>query len=122
MVTQVTNMSRTGVSDWMIQRVSAVVLAAYTICLLGLILMTPGMTFAEWQALIATGWMKIFTLAALLAACAHAWIGLWTVGSDYLGNHALGESATTLRFLFQVAVILILIAYLLWGVSILWSH
>ncbi|RPO36063.1 hypothetical protein [Pseudomonas aeruginosa] len=35
MVTNVTNFSRSGLYDWMAQRVSAVVLAAYVIFLLG---------------------------------------------------------------------------------------
>ena len=35
MVTSVTNLSRSGLYDWMAQRVSAVVLAAYFIFLIG---------------------------------------------------------------------------------------
>ena len=35
MVTQVTSLSRNGVSDWIIQRVTAYILAAYTVVLTG---------------------------------------------------------------------------------------
>ena len=51
MVTQVTSMSRNGVSDWFIQRVSAVVLAAYTLFLFGYVLLNPDLSYAGWRAL-----------------------------------------------------------------------
>ena len=35
MVTDVTNLSRSGLSDWLIQRVSALLLAAYTLYIVG---------------------------------------------------------------------------------------
>ena len=42
MVTSVTNLSRSGLYDWMAQRVSAVVLAAYFIFLIGYLVANPG--------------------------------------------------------------------------------
>ncbi len=48
MVTNVTNLSRSGLYDWMAQRVSAVVLAAYFIFLIGYLVAHPGMDYAQW--------------------------------------------------------------------------
>ena len=45
MVTNVTNLSRSGLYDWMAQRVSAVVLAAYFIFLIGYLVANPGLGF-----------------------------------------------------------------------------
>ncbi|EXF43206.1 succinate dehydrogenase (D subunit) [Pseudomonas sp. BAY1663] len=67
MVTNVTNFSRSGLYDWMAQRVSAVVLAAYFLFLLGYLLTHPGLEYAQWHALFSTNWMRIFSLLALVA-------------------------------------------------------
>ena len=49
MVTSVTNLSRSGLYDWMAQRVSAVVLAAYFIFLIGYLVANPGIGYAQWH-------------------------------------------------------------------------
>jgi succinate dehydrogenase / fumarate reductase membrane anchor subunit len=121
MLTQVTSLSRSGVSDWVIQRVTAVVLAAYTLCIFGTVLVNPGMDFQTWSGIFSHPAMRVFTMVALLCTCAHAWIGMWTIGSDYLREHTLGSSATALRFIYQVSCVLIVVAYLVWGINILWG-
>ena len=121
MVTQVTSMSRSGVSDWLIQRVTALVLAAYTLCIVGFVMINPGLDYQTWSAFFDRTGMQVFTMLALLSTCAHAWIGMWTVGSDYLREHTLGEGGTALRFIYQVACVLIIVASLLWGINILWG-
>lgn len=122
MVVQVTSISRNGVSDWIVQRVSAVVLAAYTLCVLGFVLMNPGLDYETWSGYYALTAMKVFTVLALLATAAHAWVGMWTIGSDYLQEHTLGAGATRLRFIYQIGSILIILAYLIWGINILWGN
>ncbi len=122
MVVQVTSMSRNGVSDWIVQRVSAVVLAAYTLCVLGFVLMNPGLDYETWSGYFALTGMKGFTMLALLASAAHAWVGMWTIGSDYLQEHTLGAGATRLRFIYQIGSVLIILAYLIWGINILWGN
>ena len=122
MVTQCTSLiSRSGVSDWLIQRVSAIVVALYTIMLLGWMLLAGEVTYAIWRELFSSTWMQVFTLITLLATCLHAWIGMWTIGSDYLRTRTLGEGADTLRYVYQIACILILLIYFFWGVKILWG-
>ncbi len=115
-------MSRSGVSDWLVQRVSAIVLAAYTLCILGYVLINPDLTYAQWSAFFQSTGMQVFTMLALVSTCAHAWIGMWTVGSDYLREHTLGAKATSLRFIYQIGCILVIIAYLIWGINILWGN
>ncbi len=121
MVTNVTNLSRSGLYDWMAQRVSAVVLAAYVLFLLGFVVFNPGMGFAEWHGLFSNGAMRIFSLLALVALGAHAWVGMWTISTDYLTPMALGKWATAVRFLFQAACGIAMFAFFVWGVQILWG-
>lgn len=121
MVTNVTNLSRSGLYDWMAQRVSAVVLAAYVLFLFGFVLFNPGMTYAEWHGLFSNNPMRIFSLLALVALGAHAWVGMWTISTDYLTPMALGKWATAVRFLFQAACGIAMFAFFVWGVQILWG-
>ena len=121
MVTNVTNFSRTGLYDWMAQRVSAVVLAAYFLILLGYVLFNPGLTYAEWHGLFSHTAMRIFSLLALVALSVHAWVGMWTISTDYLTPMALGKAATVVRFLFQAVCGIAMFAFFVWGVQILWG-
>jgi succinate dehydrogenase / fumarate reductase membrane anchor subunit len=122
MVTNVTNFSRSGLYDWMAQRVSAVVLAAYVLFLLGFIVFNPGMGYAEWQALFSNNAMRIFSLLTLVALSVHAWVGMWTISTDYLTPMALGKWATVVRFLFQAACGVVMFAFFVWGVQIFWGN
>ena len=97
MVTSVTNLSRSGLYDWMAQRVSAVVLAAYFIFLIGYLVANPGIGYAQWHELFASNWMRIFSLLALVALGAHAWVGMWTIATDYLTPMALGKYVSSSR-------------------------
>ena len=121
MVTSVTTLGRNGVADWLVQRVSAVVLLAYLLFLAGFLLVSPDLSFVEWRGLFAQGWMKAFSLLALLALCGHAWVGLWTIATDYLTTRMLGRAATGLRLLFQMLCLLALAVYFIWCIDILWS-
>jgi len=121
MVTAVTSFGRSGLYDWLIQRVSAVVLAAYTLFVAGFIILTPDLTFAVWSDLYSTLCMRVFSLAALLSIAAHAWIGLWAVLTDYLTNRIMGAKATVLRLVAQGVLGLVTMTYTVWGIEILWG-
>ena len=121
MVTNVTNFSRSGLYDWMAQRVSAVVLAVYVLFLLGYVILNADMDYAQWHGLFSNNAMRIFSLLALVAVGVHAWVGLWTVTTDYLTNTALGKSATAVRFLSQAVCGVAMFSFFVWGVQILWG-
>jgi len=121
MVTQVTSLSRNGMSDWVVQRVTAVILSVYTVVLVGFVALNPDLQFQAWRDLFSSTWMQVLTLLALLSTCAHAWIGMWTIGTDYLRPHLQGEGANSLRFVYQIGCAVILVIYLIWGIKILWG-
>lgn len=122
MVTAVTNFGRSGLSDWLLQRVTAVVLLAYTLFIAGLVFFGPTVDYATWKALFAATWMRIFSLAAVLSIAAHAWIGLWSVSTDYFTERLLGPKGNVIRLLFQAVVALVLFVYVIWGIQILWGN
>lgn len=121
MVTNVTSFGRSGLYDWLIQRITAVVLAVYFLSLFSYLLLTPDLNFQQWQELFSATWMRIASLMALMALCAHAWIGMWTISTDYLTSDMLGKNATLIRFLFQAACVVLMFIYLVWGIQILWG-
>lgn len=121
MVTNVTSLGRNGLYDWLVQRISAVVLLAWFGFVALFIATHAPLTYNDWHGLFALTSMRIFTLIALMALCAHAWIGMWTIITDYFSVHLMGKKATSLRLLFQVACLAALAVYLLWCIHILWS-
>ncbi len=121
MVTNTTNFSRSGLSDWVVQRVSAIILAAYTVFLLGFLVTNPGLDYFAWADLFEQTWVRVFSLMALAALLAHAWIGMWTITTDYLNERALGTSAVVVRFAVQALCGIAMFTYLVWGVQILWG-
>lgn len=121
MVTSVTSFGRSGLYDWLIQRVGAAVMAAYTIFLTVYLISHPELTYEQWHTLFGQLWMRVFSLAALLSFISHAWIGLWAVLTDYLTVRLLGNKATVLRIFAQIILGGVSVTYLIWGIEILWG-
>lgn len=114
MVTSITSFGRSGLYDWMFQRATAVVLLLYTLMMVGYLLCNPDLTYVEWRAFFDMTWVRVFTLLVILSISAHSWIGLWCVSTDYI-------KPTGLRFLFQTVCGLVMFAFLVWGVQVLWG-
>jgi succinate dehydrogenase / fumarate reductase membrane anchor subunit len=119
MVTSVTSFGRSGLSDWLVQRVSGVILLAYFVCI-GATLM-GGVDYAQWKAMFELTSMRIFTLLAILSLAAHAWIGMWAVGTDYLTERLMGPKGNVLRLAYQIGCGLVIFIYVIWGIQILWG-
>lgn len=114
MVRNVTNFGRSGLYDWIIQRVSAVILGIYLLVMVGYLCSGSDLTFDDWQVFMSGTFMRIFSLLALVALAGHAWVGMWTIATDYI-------KATGVRIVFQLAVIIAIFVYLVWGAQILWG-
>ncbi len=106
--------STPGLQDWMLQRISALILGLYSLFLLGYLLMHHPLHYHTWHALFLHEWMRIFSLFALLSLLLHAWIGLWTITTDYL-------KAGWLRRFAQISILAMLVNNFLWGIAILWG-
>lgn len=121
MVTAVTNFGRSGLSDWLVQRVGGVVLLAWFLFVGGLLLANPDISYGEWKAVFEATWVRVFTLAALLSLAAHAWIGLWCTLTDYVTTRMMGPSANVVRGILVLIVIATLFSYVVWGIQIIWG-
>lgn len=121
MVTNVTSLGRSGLSDWLIARVSAYVMTAYLICIVGYLMLTPDLNYTQWAALNSSLPMRMFSLVTILSIAAHAWIGMWCVLTDYITVRLIGPKATALRIIFQLGMIAITLLYVVWAIDILWG-
>jgi succinate dehydrogenase / fumarate reductase membrane anchor subunit len=104
-----------GLRDWLAQRVTAVVMAVYTVLFLVMLLKMPQFDYASWKALWSIPWMRFATLLFLLSLFLHAWIGMRNIFMDYITHGGL-------RLVLYALVILSLIAYGAWAVQILWGR
>lgn len=113
MVDSVTSLTNNGLRDWLVQRVTALIIGAYTIFIFVYLATHTPLTYDSWKALFNCAFMRIASIITLGALVFHAWVGIWTVTTDYI-------KPTWLRVSVQMLVNLCLIASFLWGVDIFW--
>ena len=121
MVTTVTSLSRNGLSDWLIQRVSGAIIGLYMIGLLGYLILAGDLDYGSWKAFMGSICMQIANTLLVISVAAHTWVGLWGVTTDYLTGMTLGKAATGVRLIAQMAIALALVVYLLWGLVLIWG-
>ena len=102
-----------GLRDWLAQRISAVLMAVYTLILLVVLLKSPPLTYAAWKDLFAQGWMRVATLLFAASLAWHAWVGVRDILMDYVKPDGL-------RLTLQVLVLLFIASYVGWAIQILW--
>lgn len=103
-----------GLRDWLVQRVTAVLMAVYILLLVGIAWNVAPQDHAAWAAVFNHQWMRIATFLFFASMFWHAWVGVRNVLMDYI-------KPTAIRLTLQILVIVSLFAYLVWAVEILWS-
>ena len=114
---------KSGRLTWYLQRYSAIYFITFLVYL-EYTFWTSGITF---QFLNSNNLFKASLSIFILLACAHAYIGLWTVGTDYLTKRTLGfissslsTSADTLRKIYEVIFTLLGASIAILYISIIW--
>lgn len=120
-VTPVSSLGRNGLYDWLIQRVSAVVILLYIILVTGFLAINAGLDYDTWKGFMGSLAMQVTNTIVFILIAAHAWVGLWTVTTDYLTKLAIKKHSTGVRVVVQVVVALLLVAYLLLGFFMIWG-
>lgn len=112
---------------WFIQRFSAIAILAYFSYILIYILGASGSYF-DWVSFIASIEMKAITSLISILIISHAYIGLWTVGTDYLTKRTLGflsmglsRKAELIQGAYQIVFILCGLLYLGLILYIIWK-
>lgn len=103
-----------GLRDWLIQRITAALMAAYSVVLAAYLLLQPHLNYDVWTGLFSGQPMRTFTLLFLLSLFYHAWIGIRDIVMDYV-------KPAGVRLVIHVLVILVSLLYTIWSVQILWG-
>jgi succinate dehydrogenase / fumarate reductase membrane anchor subunit len=103
-----------GWRDWLVQRVTAVMMVAYTLLILGLLLWYGGLDFASWKATFGNEAFRIATFVFMAALSWHAWVGVRNILMDYV-------KPMVVRLTLQVLVIGVLVGYAGWTLQVLWG-
>ena len=114
--------SRSGIADFVLQRLTAMYLTIYTFIILGFFLTAGSLDHETFLAFFGSLSVKVLSSFALLAILCHAWVGIWTIMTDYMRpNHFGVERALDfLRPYVLVFFIAAMIAYLVWGLTLIW--
>lgn len=100
--------------EWLLQRFTAVVMAIYSVTMVGVLLVQQPAGYEAWRTLFDAAWLKVATLLFLLSLYVHAWQGVRDIIIDYVYPSVMGK-------LLSLAVTLALIIYAVWSVQILWK-
>ena len=102
-----------GTRDWLAQRITAVIMAVFTLIVIGLVATRTPFTFESWTGLFTRSWMRVATLLFALSLAWHAWVGARDILMDYIKHDGL-------RLALQVVTVLLLAGYVGWAIEILW--
>lgn len=103
-----------GWRDWLVQRVTAVVMALYTVLILSLLLWHGGLDYAAWKATFSSELFRLASFIFMISLLWHAWVGVRNILMDYIKPVAV-------RLTLQVGVIALLVAYAGWTIQLLWG-
>jgi succinate dehydrogenase / fumarate reductase membrane anchor subunit len=113
MVNRVVVGAHYGLRDWLAQRVSAAVMAVYSIIVLVALAVSRPADYAGWKAWFGQGWLRFATFLFFVSLLYHAWVGMRDILMDYIRPMGV-------RLFLQVLVILALVGCGGWALQILW--
>ena len=109
----VDRINRLGYQDWFVQRITALLSGIYAVFIIVFLLVHHPISYLRWHALFSDWLMKIATFIVIFSVLWHAWIGLWTVFTDYVKNKPI-------RLALQTVICLLLVTYFIWTIKFLW--
>jgi succinate dehydrogenase / fumarate reductase, membrane anchor subunit len=102
-----------GMRDWLAQRITAVIMAVYSLIVVAVVTLNSPLKYEGWKALFSQGAMRVATLIFALSLAWHAWVGVRDILMDYIKPDGL-------RLALQVFTLLLIASYMGWTVQILW--
>ena len=102
-----------GLRDWLSQRVTAALMAVYTLLLLAQLIFGPKLGYERWSAIFSQQWMRFATFVVIVSLAVHAWVGMRDIWMDYVQSMGV-------RLGLQVLTIAWLVGCAGWAVQVLW--
>jgi succinate dehydrogenase / fumarate reductase, membrane anchor subunit len=102
-----------GLRDWLAQRITAALMAIFTLMVIGQIVLTKGpIGYDKWSGIFSSQWMKVLTFTIIIALTYHVWVGMRNILMDYIKPPAT-------RLVLQVSTMVWLVACAGWGAQVL---
>ena len=112
---------------WYTQRYTSLIILSYLIYILSFIFTNQDINFFSWSDFFLSFQVRFLSSIVFLIIVLHAFIGLWTVGTDYLTKRTLGflnvslsRRANILRYIYYLIFGLLGIVYLTAILYIIW--
>jgi succinate dehydrogenase / fumarate reductase, membrane anchor subunit len=102
-----------GMRDWLSQRVTATLMALFTIAVIVQVLLPGEMGYDKWAGMFSQQWMKVLTFVVIVSLLIHVWVGMRDIWMDYVKPVAV-------RLVLQVFTIVWLVGCAGWAVQVLW--
>jgi succinate dehydrogenase / fumarate reductase membrane anchor subunit len=105
-----------GLRDWLAQRVTAGLMAIFTVLVIAQLLIVKGpIGYDLWAGIFASQWMKVLTFTTVLSMLYHVWVGMRDIWMDYV------TSIIWLRLSLQIFTIVWLVGCAGWAIQVLWK-
>ena len=102
-----------GLRDWLSQRITAALMALYTLLLLVQLVFGGPLGYDRWAGIFAQQWMKVLTFVVIVSLAWHAWVGMRDIWMDYIKPMGL-------RLALQVFTLVWLLGCAGWALQVLW--
>ena len=101
-----------GMRAWLTQRLSALVMAVYSVFAVARFLIVQPSHYDAWVDFFQPFWWRIATLLFWISLCIHAWLGIRDVFKDYVPN-------SSVRDVLDKLLVVSLWVYLVWAAWLL---
>ncbi len=103
-----------GLRDWLAQRITATLMALFTLLvLLQLIFSSGPIGYDTWAGIFNPQWMRALTFTVILALTYHVWVGMRDIWMDYI-------KPVGIRLGLQIFTMVWLLSCMGWAVQVLW--
>ena len=102
-----------GLRDWLAQRITAALMALFTVVLLVQVLTASSLDYYSWSGIFAQQWMKTLTFVVIVSLLYHAWVGVRDIWMDYI-------KPVGIRLALQVFTLVWLVGCAGWAIQVLW--
>ena len=73
-----------GLRDWLSQRVTAALMALFTLAVIVQVLLPGEMGYDKWAGIFSRQWMKVLTFVVIVSLLVHVWVGMRDIWMDYV--------------------------------------
>jgi succinate dehydrogenase / fumarate reductase membrane anchor subunit len=102
-----------GLRDWLSQRITAALMALFTLAVVVQVLLPGEMGYEKWAGIFSRQWMKVLTFVVIVSLLWHVWVGMRDVWMDYV-------KAVGVRLALQVFTLVWLVGCAGWAIQVLW--